>query len=122
MHTVLAPRLAILDPEIKLIFVLLGSKLSHMVNLLLSYFLLVLCSFSGREGDSVNRLVDLRRDEHSSYTVSNEHLLLSDPLFDEVDDFARLAIGCRLFYVQILQSIVDCLDLNLVQFGDYLLP
>ena len=92
-----------------------------MVYLLLPYFLLVLCSFSGRECDSVNRLVDLGRDKNSSYTVSDEHLLLGDPFLDEVDDFARLAIGCRLFYAQILQSIVDSFYLNLVQLGDNLL-
>ena len=122
MNTVLAPRLAILDPEIKLIFVLLGGKLLHVYQLLLPKFILFFCSFRGRDCDSIDRLVDFNWNDHCFDTVSDEHLFLSDPLFDEIDDLARLAIGCPLFHVQILQGIVHCFYLNLVQLGDYLLP
>ena len=99
MDTVLAPRLAILDPILKLIFVFLGGKLFHVVQLLLSNFLLVFCSFRGRNRDVIYRLVDLHWNNHRSNTVSDEHLLLGDPLLDEVDDFARLAISCHLLHV-----------------------
>ena len=99
VNTVLAPRLAILDPEIKLIFVLLGGKLLHVYQLLLPKFILFFCSFRGRDCNGIDRLVDVNWNNHCFDTVSDEHLFLSDPLFDEIDDFARLAIGCPLIHV-----------------------
>ena len=99
MDPILSPRLAILDPEVKLIFVLPGGKLSHVMQLLLSYFFFVFCSFRGRYSDIIYRLVDLHWNNHCLDTVSDEHLFFGYPLFDEIDDFARLAIGCRLLHV-----------------------
>ena len=122
VDAVLAPRLAILDPKIKLIFVFLRGKLPHLVQLLLPDLLIFFRSFRGWDSDIIYRLVNLHWNNHCSYTVSDEHLLLGDPLFNEIDDFARLAICCRLLHVQILQSIVHCFYLNLVQLGYNLFP
>ena len=99
MDPILSPRLAILDPEVKLIFVLPRGKLPHVMQLLLSYFFFVFCSFFVRDCDIINCLVDLHWNNHCLDTVSDEHLFFGDPLFDEIDDFARLAIGCRLLHV-----------------------
>ena len=99
MDAVLAPRLTILDPILKLIFVFLGGQLFHEVQLMLFSGFLFFCSFRGRDCGIIYRLVDLHRDDHRSDAVSDEHLLLGDPLFDEIDDLARLAIRCHLLHV-----------------------
>ena len=46
----------------------------------------------------------------------NEHFLFRDPFLDELNDFSRLALRRHPFHVQVLEGVVDCLYLDLVQF------
>jgi len=62
-----------------------------------------------------------RRHNQLLNTVVDEYFLLGHPLLDKLNDLGRLSITRHTLHVQGLECHVDCFDLDLVQFRDYLL-
>ena len=55
-------------------------------------------------------------------TVGDKNFFLGDPLLDELDHFCGVLCWRYSLNVQILQCVVNSLYLNLIEFGDNLLP